>query len=303
MSVIRIKYIIEKLDGNRYVSLAEILSYLKRLDNAIPSRTFYRDLYKIEFDYGFEILRKRISEGNRRVMGYRIEGSENINYEDTISYLNRVSAVELLRSKLGTTVNLAKYISSGKGKSSGGALWLDKVILAMTGKNQLHFSYTKYDDPIPSHRLVDPHFLKSHNQTWYVLAREVSSGLMKLYGLDRVTDLQITDVIFQRDPDFSPEDYFGNYLGVFTDNTIQLETIIIEIHKPFAGKVRMSPMHESQEIIEDTSDIITIRLQIALSSEFYTEMLKMRNYARIITPEHARLSMKEIVEKMVLNYA
>jgi hypothetical protein len=302
MSVRRIKLITDKLIGKNYATRDDILEYLSRNDMHISRETFFRDLRKIESDFGIELSAKKVPEGNRTVMGYRIEDIRNINLDETIAYINSVSAIELLKVKFGRTIDLAQYISPGRGMRWGGALWLDKTMQALTTTNIVRFFYQKYDDPMPSERLVEPYYLKSHNQTWYLLGKETETGIMKLFGLDRVTDLEITAGRFERDPDFNPALYFENYIGVYTGDKPEPEIITIDVRDPFAHKLRVNPLHPSQNIIADTAEAIRLTIFVSPGGEFYTEILKLRMHATIISPESVRLEMKQIVEAMATNY-
>lgn len=290
------------ISGIRYVTRKEILCNLSNQDFHIERKTFFRDIRKIQDEYGLEIAKKKVSEGNKRVSGYRISRAEYSNYDETMSFINSTGAIELFKTKLGSSAEIGNYISAGRGESSGGALWLDMVAKAMTERRTLRFLYQKYNDSTPSERVVEPYFLKSHNHIWYLLAREIRSGAMKTFGVDRVTELIITEDHFERRVDFNPGNYFDHQIGVFVDPSMNPETVTIEINKPYANRIKKSPLHDSQKIIADTPEMTTISLFICLNSEFFTEILKMGKHARIISPKTAQEKMKKIIDAILNNY-
>jgi predicted DNA-binding transcriptional regulator YafY len=249
-----------------------------------------------------EIAKQKVTEGNKRVLGNRISRAESLNYDETMSFINSTGAIELFKTKLGSSAEIGNYISAGRGESSGGALWLDVVAKAMTERRTLRFLYQKYNDPTSSERVVEPYFLKSHNHIWYLLAREISSGAMKTFGVDRVTELIITEDHFKRRVDFNPGNYFDQQIGVFVDPSMNPETVTIEINNPYANRIVKSPLHDSQKIIADTPEMTTISLFICLNSEFFTEILKMGKHARIISPKTAQEKMVKMIDAILNNY-
>jgi hypothetical protein len=290
------------ISGTGYLTRNQILDNLKRDDLDIAYETFFRYIKKIEDRFGLEIEKRRVPERNKMVTGYRISRAESLNYDETMSFINSTGAIELFKTKLGSSAEIGNYISTGRGESSGGALWLDVVAKAMTERRTLRFLYQKYNDPTPSERVVEPYFLKSHNHIWYLLAREISSGTMKTFGVDRVTELLITEDHFERRVDFNPSNYFDHQIGVFVDPSMYPEKVTIEINKPYSNRIKKIPLHDSQKILADTPEMTTISLFICLNSEFFTEILKMGKHARIISPETAQEKMKKIIDAILNNY-
>ena len=72
MSISRINLIINILRTNRYpASSEELLSYLNEEGHSISLRTLYRDLNKIEEDFGQTITKNKIDLHGKKVTGYK----------------------------------------------------------------------------------------------------------------------------------------------------------------------------------------------------------------------------------------
>ena len=58
---------------------------------------------------------------------------------------------------------------------------------------------------------IEPYCVKLFENRWYVLAHNVHYDDYRIYGLDRIEDLEITTDTFKLPKDFSASDYFSNY--------------------------------------------------------------------------------------------
>lgn len=302
MSVLRLKLILDKITGTRFVTHKEIMDYLMREGIFVARETFYRDIKKIEYDYGIEISRAKVTEGDKSVYGYRVNRNTSLNYDDTVSFINSTSVIELFKMKFGSSAELRNYISTGGVKNSGGALWLNTVVKAMTQRHVLRFDYQKYNDEMATERIVEPYFLKSYHNIWYLLAWEVATNSMKVFGLDRAREIQMTDDFFERDQLFNAAKYFNNQIGVFIDTDRNPEHIVVKVFKPLSNRIQKKPLHHSQNLVQFSDDYIIMSLYVIPDSEFYTEIFKLRNYACIISPDHIRENMKSMIKKMNDNY-
>ncbi len=91
---------------------------------------------------------------------------------------------------------------------------LDFLAQAAATNSQVGLGYRKPNQPGHEHRILDPLHLFWMSGDWYVLAREVKTGLVKRFSLLRMKDLTLTGVKFERPADFDPEFYLGNSFGL-----------------------------------------------------------------------------------------
>jgi len=220
--------------------------------------------------------------------------------ENELDELIRSYTIEFLIKKLPNN-NIGDYLNGGKGNQSGGYYWLPKIGQAMIDSCQITFNYRKYGEQQSTPRVLRPYHLKLSDNVWYVLGKE-ETELFKIFGLDRVSDLQVTRDDFDRDEGFKPQLYFQNHIGVFIEGNRNPELITLEIKEPFASRLKSKKLHDSQEILEVMEDGVKISVNVVPTSEFYTEILKLRYGARIISPEPVKTRMKEILRQMIEGY-
>ena len=121
------------------------------------------------------------------------------------------------------------------------------LISAIKEHRIIEFDYilVRKGDKIISKR-VKPHFLKESLGLWYLLALDEHDAL-KAYGIDRMRNIHVTDVIFKRDESINPDDLFKHSYGIWDDPPIPIEEIELS-YSPLDGKfIKTTPLHSSQK--------------------------------------------------------
>src|SRR5690606_21534711 len=86
---------------------------------------------------------------------------------------------------------------------------------AIQSKLRVSFSYHKFYDDSESSREVKPLALKEALHRWYLIAED-SDGTVKNFGLDRISDLAITENKFLPPKDYDLEEDFRHSFGIIS---------------------------------------------------------------------------------------
>lgn len=78
-----------------------------------------------------------------------------------------------------------------------------------------------------------------------MLARNVETGEMRTYALDRITNLEPAKEHFTPDPDIDIRHFYSNCIGEYTNNT-EFTDVTIRVNELQAKYLRTLPLHESQ---------------------------------------------------------
>ena len=132
-----------------------------------------------------------------------------------------------------------------------GEEFLDIVIRAIRTNRRLRIGYQKFQSE-GYEKVVCPYALKLFHQRWYLLALN-DNEQMRIYALDRMTMLKLTDNTFEMPVDFSPQAYFSEYFGVLTDNT-PLAHVVVRAHKWMPNYRRTLPLQHTQRELASTPD-------------------------------------------------
>ena len=180
-----------------------------------------------------------------------------------------------------------------------GEEYLDVIIRAIHTNRRLRMGYKKFEAE-GYEKLVCPYALKLFHQRWYLLALN-DEEQMRIYALDRMTMIEITDETFEMPANFSPQEYFAEYYGVLTDNT-PMAHVVVRAHKWMPNYLRTLPLHHSQRELESTPDYTDFAFDIRPTSDFLGELLRHGDGIEVLEPQEIRVKMCEIVAKMLKRY-
>ncbi len=224
-------------EGN-YSNAEYLISALSRDDINISKRTFERYIQKLREEFHINCLYSESSKG------YFIE-------EDDSSHLNLLLRfTELLESASGlerVIQNRDKrqnIIEIDKNTDNEGTIWLQEIIKAIEHKQSLLIDYSSFDKSKSGKiRTISPWLLKFHKGRWYVLSHDKESQSERVFGLDRILDLQKSDSAYVKSMK-NPKKLFNNAFGIWYKG--KLENISIAVHPNIVPYFRSLALHPSQ---------------------------------------------------------
>ena len=183
-------------------------------------------------------------------------------------------------------------------KVPAGEQFLPTIIEAIKLGRSLNLGYQKFGAE-PSVRKVEPYTLKLSRRRWYMLVR--TQDQFKVFSLDRMFSLEMTDERFEKIKDFSPEAYFAEYFGVLTDGT-PLAHIVIRAYGKMASYLRTLPLHDSQRELERTDEYTDYSLDLRPTADFIGELLSYDEGIEVLEPADLRLKIREKLRRMLNRY-
>ena len=223
--------IIKKLEETTYATHKEIESYIKNkaeyatdlsLQKGFSIKTLQRDINDIGAHIGIEITYSRANKA------YFISDrtGEDANFDKVLDAFFESSLFRM------TNKDVFKFIFSEKYKPKG-AENLDKIIKAIKSKFQITFSYQNLWGETSgkiTQRIVAPYALKEFKNRWYLLAQDLKDPKdtrVKSYGLDRLTNLEITDKNFEYPKDYDVSERFKDFFGIVNPLDMKPEKIVL----------------------------------------------------------------------------
>ncbi len=276
--------ILKKLKVNPYSSYQELkhyienqLEYLRMQDDCLEigfsKRTLQRDIRDIRNVFGIDI------EFSRSNKGYFIsqDESENMNFQRMMEAFDMFNSLNLAQ-------DLTPYIHLEKRRPQGTEN-LYGLLHAIKNKFKITFSYKKFWEDVAIQRNVEPYALKEFKNRWYLLANDLIDNHLKSFGLDRLTNLEITNKSFELPKDFSIEESYRYCFGIINPFENNPHEIILSF-EPIQGKyIKTLPLHETQTVIVDNENELRIRLNICVTFDFIMELLSFGDTMKVIKPE------------------
>ena len=180
-----------------------------------------------------------------------------------------------------------------------GEEYLDTIKRAIKSNRRLRIGYKKFEAE-GYEKVICPYAQKQFRQRWYLLARN-DEDQMRIYALDRMTMVELTDETFEIPADFSAQTYFSEYFGVLTDDT-PMAHVIIRAHKWMPNYLRTLPLHHSQRELESTPDYTDFSYDIRPTSDFLGELLRHSNGIEVLEPQELREKMRQMIVETLKRY-
>lgn len=280
--------ILARLSDGKRVPVARLLDSVCRSmalfdDRAgISERTLQRDLRTI--DELFHITVKCDRAGC-----YYVAERDSLADEYESLLLN----FELL-SSMDSDSLLQKYVLA-EHRRPALSVDISGILQAIRENHPIEFDYTlfRHDNKV-IHKTVEPYFLKESQQRWY-LAGYDESGILKTFGMDRMSSVDVIgERTFRRRDDIDIPKLFSESFGIWNDPDTPVEEIILKYDRLDGSFVKTLPLHQSQEIISDTDDGLVIRLHLRITNDFVMALLSRSRSLEVISPEHLRRRIHDI---------
>ncbi len=287
------EYLKNKTNGASYEEVRNYLEekyYKDSFDGelAFSEKTFKRDRELLLDLFGIEIKFKRST------MTYQIldEGFSDSSQTIFDNFL--------LVNAYKQTSDQSNIILFEKRQASG-LHNLDGIVHCIKNHKVLSCMYTKHWEGISKKRILEPYAVKEFRNRWYLLANEQDGKefLIKTFGLDRITDLDIHTKSFHHQ-NVDIDDLFKNSFGIIS--TQGEEPIKMSLSfDPAQGKyIKSLPLHASQKVLEDNDDQYKIELTLVPTYDFYQELLTHTERLISIEPKEVKHEFLGILEHGVL---
>lgn len=266
--------------------------------------------HNIDLSGGEELTRNQLIRAISSaldVLGVSIECDVKDNYRYYISGNDSLKATEWLMSSF----SINQLVADGSKlrerilleEIPSGQFYLSTIIEAMSKGKAMELDYKKFADSEPYTCFVEPYCVKLSQQRWYLLARKDHRSHLQVFALDRIQQLRILeDVDFQAPEDFSPQEYFDHYFGVYTSSEYRVEDILLKVDLFWRDYFRTLPLHPSQVEVETHADYSIFKYDLVVTPDLINELLKYRDSVEVLSPSSLREQMYEITNKMASLY-
>ena len=283
-----------KRDGEMtYDEIAERWSKSSVNDNGseLSKRTFYNHCQAVARHFGIDIECRR----GRGLNLYSITNPEAIEENSLTKWaLDSFSLGELLLGNASISNKiLLEEIPSGRE-------WLEPILQALQNDRQIQIEYENFFG-VRFTGKVCPLCVKLFKRRWYVLC-EVGKDRKRIFSLDRVKKLAVTNNSFTYPRDFVPADYFRDVFGIVAGTGGKVENIVIRTYDELPGYLRSLPMHHSQREIKSNKDYTDFSLRLRPSFDFIQELLLHRDQLEVLSPQSLRDEIAEVILKMKNHY-
>lgn len=253
----------------------------------LTQRTFYNHCQAVARHFGILIECRR----GRGLNLYGIVNPEAIEENSLTKWaLDSFSLGELL---LGNSAVSDKILLE---EIPSGREWLESVLYALQHNKEMEIEYENFVGVKFSGR-VKPLCVKLFKRRWYVLTL-IDNDKKRIFSLDRIGSLTISDRTFNYPKDFAPNEYFQNYFGIIAGIEQKVENIRIRTFSELPGYLRSLPIHHSQRELESKDGYTDFALRLVPTFDFIQELLLHRDQLEILEPKTLRDEISTLITRM-----
>ena len=184
-----------------------------------------------------------------------------------------------------------------------GREFLSQIVEAMKNRLKLIINYQGFFHDFPAEIQIHPYCIKIFKQRWYLIAYKEDSNSLRIYALDRIQNLKITNETFVFDQNFESNRYFENSFGIIVDETISAEIVTIKVENSKAKYLKSLPLHHSQREIRQEGNYTFFEYFLRPTYDFRQEILSHGAKIEVLSPDWFRQEIKTIVLDMQHLYA
>lgn len=180
----------------------------------------------------------------------------------------------------------------------GGIKHLPVISNALKQKTRLLLDYQSFHTGKQRNSaiVIEPLCLKLFKRRWYLLANNIAKNDKRIYALDRILKLEMTNHHFDYPSGFSGEEFFSNYFGIATDGYLSRPTTVrMKAYREFSSYLESLPLHQSQKLIEKGEGYAVFEYFLIPTFDFVQEILSHGDYLEVLSPDNLR---QHIIEKL-----
>jgi len=178
-----------------------------------------------------------------------------------------------------------------------GSEYLSPIISAIKDNSVIRIYYQPFYEDKPYFADIHPYLLKEYKGRWYLIGLNDFRGQLRTYALDRIHDLQSSDLKYRAGNLNAPE-YFRYSIGVISPEGIPQKTVIA-VQKTQAQYLISQPWHMSQNIEEENEDEVMFSFRVHPTYEFISLLLSLGKDVRILEPISLRKKILEEITAML----
>ena len=169
------------------------------------------------------------------------------------------------------------------------------LLHAIRNRYEVSFNYRKFDGGTVTKRTVYPIAIKEARNRWYLLAKDPANEVVKNFGLDRITHLEIGSKKFREIKDFDPSEEFRYTFGIINGTGEKPEKIILSFTPTEGEYVKSLPLHQSQKEILNNKTERRFEYELVPTYDFKMEILSYGDTVKVLEPESLR---KDIIAQL-----
>lgn len=313
-----VKLLQERTNEDQGITTAQLIEELERYGIKAERKSIYTDMEALQ-NFGYDIVSSKAREGG----GYRlvsrtfelaelkllvdaVQASKFITLKKSRELISKISS---LTNQMDAKQLKRQVYVTDRIKTENESIYynVDYIHRAIQENLKISFRYFEWniDKKMQFKRageryVVSPHQLIWNDEYYYMVAYDEEAAMMKHYRVDKMNDISLTKELRSGTELFQtmkPARYSSKTFSMFGGRD---ETVTLEFENHFAGVV-IDRFGKDVEIRKRDEEHFSIRVNIAVSGQFFGWLTGLGKGARILLPEEVKQEyegyLKEILEE------
>ncbi|PSL32274.1 helix-turn-helix transcriptional regulator [Chitinophaga ginsengisoli] len=205
-------------------------------------------------------------------------------FKDYSNAIQKVINGIKLKHKLNKEINVNWIVQTDTINYTIEGDFLELIIQAISEKQNISLKYQKFNINIKTkERIIPPYLLKEYKNRWYLVGYVHKDLKIKIFALDRISQLHLANGNYENYGSFDPAKYFKHSFGV-TVLEGNVQEIVLQFSKEQIPYIKSLPIHPTQKILKETAKSLTISIEIIPSYELYEYILSKTPDIKVISP-------------------
>lgn len=274
----------------------------------IPLRTFHnhrkaiKDIFDVYIECDIKGGYKYYIDEPEKLEGDRLRSW----LIDSYATLNQIQADKQLEGRI-----IFENVPSGN-------VWLTTFAQAMRNCHIVEITHRGFGKGYDNTFEIEPYYLRIFKQRWYVVGRNpyyawkkekaekegksYDMSIYRVYGLDRISSVKVTDKTFEMKKEFSIEDYYNGCCGIIPNTDINREHVVVRAYQNAPDYLRSLPWHPSQKELSSDEESTLFSFYIRPTFDFYQLLLSQGDQIEVVEPASVRNEMKRFAENILSYY-
>ena len=243
-------------------------------------------------DDDYSIMDMPLSQNDYNVLQEAIDMLRQL--EGFEQFSEMADVVSRLQDKLSITRNKRKpIIHFDSVPNLKGIRLLNPLYNYIAAKQTLRIIYQSFSAKEPIEFILCPYLLKEFRNRWFLFGSKESNMILYNLALDRIVSVEPIDVPYRENPNFDPEHFFDNVIGVSKNINSTPQRILFWANVEQSKYIKTKPVHPTQQVVEENQEGCTFSIEVVINMEMYSIFLSYGPGVKIIHPRNVQNYMRD----------
>lgn len=314
-----LKILNEKTDEEHAIATQEIIAELEKYDISSERKSIYSDMQQLE-QFGYDIVVNRARVGGGYYLASRefelpelkllvdaVQSSKFITVKKSQELIKKIEALTSIYNakQLQRQVFVTNRVKTGNEKIYYN---VDKIHRAIQSNAEISFRYFEWtiDKEMQFRRagaayVISPWALVWRDENYYLVAFDTAGDIIKHYRVDKMAELKVLQeerIGQEHFKQFNIAEYANKTFGMYGG---EQETVTLQFSNRLIGVV-LDRFGKEISVRKKEENQFSVRVDVALSGQFYGWLTGLGKEARIIAPEKVVADYKTYLDEIYAQY-